>query len=319
MSTKLPIGDTINEAFQFGLHRWGSVLRFGWLPIVVSMVVVVATALLIFDFSAFPAHDAEPVSSEELGDILRFPAPFAMMLGLAAYVLVFFLFSGVLASIYRLAALGEDRRGIFQLRMDGPAKRVFFAFVILALINLVIWVVALGAGFSISGTSSSEFVESVNHLMTLAATAEPGGSINISDSESYMPLYKVCGYSALIAAVLMFYINIKLVPFAAGSAAENRLWLIGSFAKTTGHFWSILGLMILLFLLMIVIAIIFQIIVVIIQLLAMMLLAQGSALAIIGAVLFLALVPAMIWYMAFTYALQFGLQGIIYRRLKTGA
>ena len=48
MSAKLPVGDTINEAFQFGLHRWGAVLRFGWAPVVVSMVVMLVFAVVIF-------------------------------------------------------------------------------------------------------------------------------------------------------------------------------------------------------------------------------------------------------------------------------
>ncbi len=319
MSTKLPIGDTINEAFQFGLHRWGSVLRFAWLPVVVSMVVILATALLIFDFTAFPADDAELASMDEAGDILRLPLPVTIILGIVAYILIFLLMSGVLASIYRLAALGEDRRGVFQLRMDGPAKRVFFAFFVQALINLIIWVVALSIGLSMNGASWGDFLVACQQVIDVAAGSNSSGELAAQDIEVFTAPSRVLGLAPLIAFVLLFYVNIKLAPFAAGSAAENRLWLVGSFVKTTGHFWSILGITILLFLLMIVIAIIFQIVMFVVQMLSIAMMAQGSALAILGVILSIAIIPAMLWYGGFIYALQFGLQGIIYRRLTTGA
>lgn len=317
MSTKLPVGETINEAFQFGLHRWGAVLRFGWLPVVVSMVVFLATALLIIDFSAFPAYDVELESSEELGDILRFPAPVAAIIGLAAYILVFLLMSGVLASIYRLAALGEDRPGVFQLRMDGPAKRVFFALIILALINLIVWVVSLNIGLSVRGSSWEELFSGFRHLVALPAATDSNGGALIGNEEA-LGWFQAYFYSSLIAIIPLIYVNVKLVPFVAGSAAENRLWLIGSFVKTTGHFWSLIGISILMVLLIIVIAIAFQLVMMIVQLLSVALIALGSGFTILGGILIFAIFPASIWYSGFVYALQFGVQGIIYRRLKTG-
>ena len=89
---------------------------------------------------------------------LRVPVPVAAIIGLAAYIFVILLFSGVLASIYRLAALGEDRPGVFQLRLDGTAKRVFFALVILVFINVVISFVSVAAGLAITGTSTTDFL-----------------------------------------------------------------------------------------------------------------------------------------------------------------
>lgn len=318
MSTKLPIGDTINEAFQFGLHRWGSVLRFAWLPVVVSMVVLLVTMLAIFDFAAFPDTDAE-IGSVETGDILRFPLPITVILGLVAYILMFLLFSGVLASIYRLAALGEDRPGVFQLRMDGPAKRVFFAFVILALVNFIVWSVSVTIGLSITGSSWGEIANGFRQLIESPTLAEFDGNLAVGNNQDFAALIEVYFFSSLLAIIPLLYVNVKLVPFAAGSAAENRLWLIGSLVKTTGHFWSMIGVIILLFIALIVTSIVFQVVMIIVMMLAGAFVAQGSGLAIVGAILFFAMFPASIWFSAFFYAVRLSLPAIIYRRLMTDA
>ena len=258
-------------------------------------------------------------SVDELGNILRFPIPVTIILGVAAYAVIFILFSGVLASIYRLAALGEDRPGLVHLRMDGPAKRVFFAFLVLALINAIVWGLALNIGLSLAGNTWADVLQACGRLIEISAQSNASGELSAQDIEGIAAPITSFGYGPLIAALLSIYINIKLVPFAAGSAVENRLWLFGSLARTTGHFWSIIGISILLFLLILVIAIIFQIVMMVVQLLAVVLIAQGSVLAIVGAVLLFAIFPASIWYGAFTYALQFGLPAIIYRRLTAGA
>ena len=40
MSERLPVGEVLNEAFQFGLKRWTSVLKYGWLPALLAIGVM---------------------------------------------------------------------------------------------------------------------------------------------------------------------------------------------------------------------------------------------------------------------------------------
>ena len=319
MSAKLPIGDTINEAFQFGLHRWFAVLRFGWLPTLAAMAVILVFAFAVFDFGSMPSSETQLESFEEVQDVFRFPIPIVVLLGLAAYALIFYLMSGVLASIYRLAALGEDRPGIFHLRTDGPAMRVFFAFIILTLINIAISVASLSLGLSLSGSSWADVLESCRQLFAMAGDSELNDASSAEQMELLAAPFKAFGYGLLIATILSIYVNIKLIPFVAGSAAENRIILFRSFAMTTGHFWSLLGVMILFFLLYMVIAIAFQIVIAVLQGVMILLMGATSSFAIVGVLSVLVIFALSIWYSCFVYALQFGLQGIIYRRLKSDA
>lgn len=319
MSKKLPVGETINEAFQFGLHRWGAVLRFGWLPFLASIAVMFTAVFAMLDFTAIPQGEQQLESIDEVRNIFRFPISIVVVVGLAAYALMFFLISGAFASVYRLAALGEERPGFFHFRTDGPAVRVFFAFAILTAINTVLWGLALTAALSMTNSSWREFIDAFVQFFQISAATESGDVDSREVMQALMAPFKVIWLSLLIAAIPLIYVNVKLVPFAPGSAAENRLLLFGSFAMTTGHFWSIVGVWLLYFLLMIVISIIFQLVIMIINMLMMFLIGQGSALAIAGVILLVAYIGGSIWFNSFVYALQLGLQAIIYRRLKTSA
>ncbi len=317
MSAKLPVGETLTEVFQFALHRWSAVLRFGWLPVLLSLVVMLGFAIAVFDFSAFPQTDEQYESFEELPNVLRFSLPVVIGSGAIVFLLLGFLYSGVLASIYRLAALGEDRPGLAQLRMDGPAIRVFASFYIKGFVTSIIMWLAVTISLSLTGSSWGEAVSSVQRLFELMASTESSESMSPGEQEVFIITFKAYMYGWLIAAIPLLYVNVKLIPFAAGSAAENRVWLIGSFVKTTGHFWSIIGISILMVLMIMAIGIGFQLVMMIFQLLFVALLAQDSGFAILGGILALAFIPATIVYSAFVYALQFGAQGIIYRRLNT--
>ena len=98
MSERLPVGETINEAFRFGVQRWGSVIRFGWLPAIVSLLIVAIYMAAIIDFGALPENEGEFDSFEQLGDVLKLPISMIVILGLAAYTMIFVLFAGVAAS-----------------------------------------------------------------------------------------------------------------------------------------------------------------------------------------------------------------------------
>ena len=318
MSERLPVGETINEAFRFGLHRWGSLIRFGWFPTLVSIAVMAAYLGVVLDFNAMPKDEAEFQSFDQLGDIFRFSIPITVILGLGAYALIYLAFAGAAASVFRLAALGEERPGFLHLRFDGPAKRVFFAFFVLGLINLVVWGGAFTAGLSLAGSSWGDLGSAFMRFMEIAAEAETTEPTP-EDFEGLGAPLQAFGWALLIAAVPAFYIGIKLVPFVAGSAAENRLILFGSFRMTTGHFWSIFGLYVLVLLVTVLTSSVFEIVGQIITMLGSFLMMQGAVMGIVGGALFFLYFVAAVWYYAFIYAFQLGMQGIIYRRLKTGS
>ena len=318
MSERLPVGETINEAFRFGLHRWGAFIRFGWFPALVSVAIMAAYLGVVIDFAALPKDEAEFQSFDQIWEIFRYPMSVTVILGIAAYTLIYLAFAGVAASIYRLAALGEDRPGFLHLRFDGPAKRVFFAFVILGLINLLVWGAAFTAGLSLAGSSWGDLGSAFMRFMEIAASAETTEPTPEDFAGLGAPL-QAFGWAMLFAVIPALYIGIKLVPFVAGSAAENRLVLFGSFRMTTGHWWSVFGLYILVFLVTMLTSSVFEIVSQIVTMLGTFLIAQGSLMGIVGGALFLLYVVAAIWFYSFIYAFQLGMQGIIYRRLKTGS
>ena len=108
MSGRVPAGEILNEAFQFGFYRWLTVFRF----------------------------------ANSFSDILNVSPFTAVVLGVIAAIILMVAFAGMFASVYRLVALGEDRPGFMQLRFDGPAQRVFMAQLILNAINYVIMIAA---------------------------------------------------------------------------------------------------------------------------------------------------------------------------------
>jgi hypothetical protein len=318
MSQKLPVGDVLNEAVQFGLHRWATVLRFAWLPMLLSGLVFGILFALIIDPSNFSAA-TENATLETVKADLRIPVSAAVTLGMLVYIFVIFLFCGVMASMFRLVALGEERPGIFQLRMDGPAIRVFFAYLILMIINVAIWAGAFIVALGMTGDSWAGVFKGFGDFMTLAATAEQG---NESDAQAalmaLMPAMKAFGTAALIALIPLIYVNIKLTPFPAGSASENRLLLFGSFAMTFGHFWSILGISILSVLFLFLLGIVFQLALAVFQVIVALLATMGAGAAVIGAVLGVGIAAVSIFFQLFLFAFQTAIQGIIYRRLRTG-
>ncbi len=317
MSQKLPIGEVMNEAVQFGLHRWATVLRYAWVPGILSMVLFGAYFVSILDVAIFSA-DYEATSFDEFKDILRVPWQSAIAGAVVIYLIAGLLFSGVAASLFRLVALGEERPGLFQLRLDGPAIRVFFSYVIVMVLTTAIWGVAFLGSLSINGESISSLIGSFQSLMELIASADTDSDAGMAAMSDMMGPLKVYGMTFLLAAIPMIYVSVKLVPFPPGSAAENRLLLLGSFGMTFGHFWSIIGVYILFILFMMVIMIIYSLADSVFQMIALLLIGQGSFFALVGLGVYLLVAAAAIFYQLFMIALQTAVPAIIYRRLKTG-
>ncbi len=317
MAEKLAIGEALNETFQFALNRWGTVLRFGWAPMALVLIVSFGLVWSVFDMNALNGLEENPEAVLQLDQILRMPVSAAILLAGAGSLLISFLLAGFMASVYRLVALGEERPGFVHLRFDGPAQRVFIANLIVALINFSIY----GAAFMIASMSTgispgAAFGAASEFFQLLLESAETGGQIDeaaIGESVAPFGLFFVAGLFAILPVII---VNVRLAPFLSGSAAENRLLLVGAFRLTAGNFWAVFFFYLLLFVVMSLIAFIYQLVIQIVGTLGA--LPSSGIFALIGVIATALWVLATVAYQVFVYAIQFGGQGVIYRRLKTG-
>lgn len=313
---KFQMGEVLNEAFQFGMARWASVIRFSWLPFLIGMLILGGAIASIFDINALRAIEEDgPV---DLNSIFRVSWGMAFLLFFLGVTAFLYFFSGAMASIYRLVALGEERPGIFQLRLDGPAHRTFFAYMIMTLLGNLIMILSFFVATAVTGTSPAEMAGTLRGLFQAVVEAESQGVQ--PDPSVFEPMLNIAGaifLTFVIALIPTIYLNVKLSPFAAGSAAENRLFFIGALNLTKGSFWAILGTLTVLFGALWLLAIVFQLAAGILDMIAQLVGGQGGGL--IAGILSLVIFVATVVYQAFVYAVQLGVQGIIYRRLKTGA
>ncbi|MEO1251744.1 MAG: hypothetical protein AAFW81_05290 [Pseudomonadota bacterium] len=318
MASGFAIGEALNETFNFAVSRWGSVLRYGWAPLLAASAVLVLMLYAIVDIGALEEMEKDPQVIVNAASFLRAPVPVAILAFLATGAFITFIMAGFLASVYRLAALGEDAPGFIHLRFDGPALRVFFANIIQTAINYSVYLVALliaslATGVSIGSAFGAimEFVRIVSEAAQADQAVDPAA---IGASVEPIGLFFVAG---LFAALPAIYLNVRLAPFVSGSAAENRLILAGAFRLTAGRFWPLFGYFLLLALALLVLTFVFQIAMAIFETLTA--LPAGGVFSIISAIASLIAFALGLGYQIFTFSLQLGGQGIIYRRLKTGA
>ena len=315
----LPAGDVLNEAFQFGLRRWGVVLRFAWAPLLLSITSVLGFGALVVDWQGVE-NDGDPMALMDFDNYWRLSPLVAAFLGFAVYMVCVMLYAGFMASIYRLVALGEDRPGFFQLRADGPAVRVFWAMVIHGVLGMAVYGAALLAALAATGQSAGDVFTAMGSLFIDVMRAESAGeTIAPARFEAAADEFGAFFLSMVFSIPPLAYLHTKLAPFAAGSAAENRILLIGSFHMTRGRFWSILGALFLMGMLLFVVWMVVELVAGIFNLISMMFIGFGGAAAIVGAVVGLVAFAVSLFFQFFSIAVQLSIQAIIYRRLKTGA
>lgn len=317
MSQKVPVGEVMNEAVQFGLHRWATVLRFAWAPTVFSILLFLLFFAALFSPSFFTSMN-EAADFSDLKEGMRFSVPLAIAGAAAIYLFIILLYCGVAASLFRLVALGEERPGIVQLRLDGPAFRVFFSYLIIMIISGVIWTAAIMAAMAMNGESWSSLMEGLKNFGELAAAAEQDSADELAALGALMTPFKIFGLAFLFAAIPLIYMSVKLAPFPPGSAAENRLLLFGSLSMTVGHAWSIFGVFLLYIAFVMVLSIVYGLADAVLQGLADLLTSFGSVFAIVALVMYLLLAAVAIFFQLFMMAIQYAVPAIIYRRLKTG-
>ncbi|MGF1544588.1 MAG: hypothetical protein ACFB00_08840 [Parvularculaceae bacterium] len=313
MSKRAPVGAVVNEAVQFGLHRWSAVVRAFVAPAIVSLFAYVAFVLAIFDLSSLS-------ETGSAGTPLRFPVGVAVLSFLALLAFLGVVVSGAYASIYRLAALGEERRGWFQIRLDGPAIRVFLSGFVKFAISLVISAILYAVGVVIDPNGMGEALdfwrESVRAVGAMLGGADPDTvSLQIPDEPVYSP-----GLHALnaLSSLLSIYMFVKLTPFSPGSAVENRLIPFKSFRMTFGHAWSIFWAYALLFVFFIIVFVVGGFAFVVVMGVGGALAAEGAILALVGGALIFAACLAGLFFAIFTAGAYAALSAIIYRRIETG-
>ncbi|MCK5744628.1 MAG: hypothetical protein KAH44_00365, partial [Oricola sp.] len=202
-----------------------------------------------------------------------------------------------------------------QVRFDGPAQRVFAALLILNVLNYAVILLLCVVMLLIGGSGFGDFFRAWPVFFSLveAASADPSYQPSAQELAALKPLGSF--FTGLFLAVpALIYLNVKLAPFAPGSAAENRLLLFGAFRMTSGHAWSIFGTLILFVLAMVVMSILYMLTMSFLELMA----SVGGTMAFIGMIFNAISLAAGIAYQIFVMGVQLSLQAIIYRRLKTG-
>lgn len=319
MSSKISVGATVNEAFRFGMKRWQSVIRFFWLPMLLAIALIGGFVVATVDFKAAEAlAGTGGMSLDMFKSVLRLPLPVFFIALTLCYLAIFVLMSGGVASIYRLVVHGEERTGIFQLRFDGPAIRVFLSYVILAAINIFIFGVALLIAAALAGTSPFSGFGAIAELFSAAAKAGPGEAAPTELVTRVIDEARPLMSAWVFSMIPLLYLGVKLAPFPAASAAENRLLLIGTFKMTFGHWWSIFLCMVLMMVALILLAVVVEIPYQILTSLGKALANQGAAAGVVGGVITLVATLAYLFYQVFVMAVQLALNAVIYRRLAYG-
>ena len=316
----LPAGDVLNEAFQFGLRRWGTVFRFVWAPVLLSVATVIGFGALVVDWQALESA-GDPAALYDFDAAHWRVSPLvAAVFGFAVYMVCVMLYAGFMASIYRLVALGEERPGIFQVRADGPAVRVFWAMLIHGVLTAGVYGVALLAALAMTGQSAGDVFATVGSLFLDAMRAQnEGAQLPPARFEAAADEFGAFFLSILFSIPPLAYLHTKLAPFAAGSAAENRILLIGSFHMTRGRFWPILGALFLTGALLFVVWMISELAAGIFELISTMFIGFGGAAAVVGGILAVVAFGISLFFQIFSMGVQLSIQAVIYRRLKTGA
>lgn len=315
MSKGIRVGEVLNESFQFGFHRWPTVFRLGWLPLLISGFVVFGLQHLIFDAEALKVA-IESRESFKMIEVMRVSPFLAVGLTVIAVVFMVALVSGLLASIYRLVALGEERSGLVDLRFDGPAKRVFWAQTITTLINMFVLLLFVMAMIIMSGTSFAAVFRALGAFMVLIQASAMDPSLGQPDAATLEGLAAPLGplfLGIFFAIIPILIINIRLTPFAPGSAAENRLLFFGSLQITNGHFLSLLGLYLLFGIALMLVGMIYSLVTSVLEQMAS--LGGAGMLSVVGFLFQGTLFALMVAYQVFVIGVQASLNAVVYREL----
>ena len=210
---KIDFGDAFVFALRFGVTGTPTLLRLGWLPLVVLAVALgllgAGMAGALFGMDPFGAGGFG--ASGSLGDLAL--SGFAVFLLLIGGLLFLPVYVGL---IRRAAGLQRERGGLFGYRFGGRELRVLLAGIVYALCFVPIMLLFAAPFVGVAGLSGG---------------TEPNGILVV--------LGIVLGIAAFCAFVFVGVRLSLLVPLAA---AENRVAFGEAWEATKGRFWILLGL-----------------------------------------------------------------------------
>lgn len=316
MAARVSVGATVNEAFNFGLKRMGAVFKAFFLPILIGMLILGAVAMSLVDVTK--AQGMHPHSLDDVASLLRVPLPVAVGAFFLGMLPMMVLVSGGSATIYRLVALGEERKGFLQLRLDGPAWRVFFAVLIQTLINYGVFIVAGLIAWAVTKQNPLDGLKAYFDFVMSVAAQGPSAQPSPEEIQAMIPKLGGLAYTGLIAVIPSLYLGVKLAPFPAASAAENRLALFKTFRMTFGAWWSMLWCWLLFIVAFLLVGIVVGLGESVLTLVQKFLETQGGAMAVFGVVIAIALAAFRIVFQLFTLGVQLALPASMYRRIERG-
>lgn len=316
MSHPIQPGAVLSEVFSFPVQRWGTIARLSFLPLILTVVLILGTISQLFDFDKM-GDMAEIKSMSDFNAVMKYNAFITTMAFIALWFVAIFLYSGYAASIMRLIVLGEERRGWLYLRADDVAYRVFLASLIATVLYVGIFLIVMMFAFGMSGSK-------IGDLLAASSAEFTNGSSQSHDALSSSDLSKAITHflPAMLGGIFVYsiisgYLAVRLVPFLAATAATNRVAFLKSFDLTKGHFWSLVGVMFMAMLAMFLIGMAYQIVASIFSTMAEL----GDTpflgwIAVIAMIFQLALVAV---YQIYTIGVQLALPAVLYRNLQTGS
>lgn len=266
--TRLSLTSVLNEAFQFGVSRFWTIIRCVLLPYLILIVGIAIIAASLIDFQAImdmaQGGLAEP---EDIGGFLDlvFRTNFwltVFILYLASLVLMLPLMGGM-TSLYRLVGLGEEPGGWFNLRFDGPMWRLVIATIIFTAIQYVLSGIGFGIAYALNPQAGAGIGEMIAVFQNM--DFETGAVGYEPDPAAIGALFGFFFLGWLITLILSIAILTRLAPFTAATACENRLMLLSSWSMTKGNFWPILGAYIMMILGFVVLQIVYGLLTLVIQ------------------------------------------------------
>lgn len=309
---RIPIGTTAAEPLQFIRYRWKTVLKTLLAPVLLGYVVLVVATGAIIDPALLSVERENFGVFEALRTPIWLAAPIAVFVALLAQ----FLQAGATASIIRLVALGEAPPKWYRFRTDEPAQRVFWAGAVLLVLTLGLWGVVAVLVTAVTGQSPLAAWSVMVEIMSQQAS---GATVVVLSPESRA----ILGSSSIWLFLMLglvgnIVLSVRLAPFIAGAAVENRLILLKSIRMTRGYIGKILFALILFGLVLTMFSAAISIASQIITGVGTAFQAIGGPGTIFGALLLF--IPSAMQFCAqiLTIGAQAAFTSVVYRRLETG-
>jgi hypothetical protein len=215
MQNKMQFTDLVTETFDFGWNKWFAVFKLSILPFLATVALMTIVSIIIMAVTPLILTQEMMTGEEQPPALTMFV--FSLVSSIAG-LLASLPMIGAGVRIFRLAGLGEQSQFWEGFRFDATFWRTVASYVI---ITVLLYVVQFA-------------------IMYLPGFVD--FDINLI-ADFYIRFI-------LFVAIYAFYIavQVKLLPFHAATACENRLPIMETWRRTHGYFWTIFGAQLLLLL-----------------------------------------------------------------------